>query len=58
MLFGMIVLAIFNTVNYILTNSFHNVEFGLSFGFWGLCICFIIYLIPYNKKREKREVKD
>jgi FtsH-binding integral membrane protein len=51
-LFGFWVIAGFMIINFILIKQFLNVEFGLSFGFFGLCLCFTIYCIPIKKKKD------
>jgi hypothetical protein len=51
MLFGFWVIAGFTTIDFILIKQFPHVKFGLSFGFFGLCLCLVFYLIPYKKKK-------
>lgn len=56
-LYGSIIIAIFNTANFILIKAYPNTEFGLAFAFWGLCVCLVIYFIPYKKEAKDKNVK-
>ena len=51
--FGVITIISFTSINNILIHYYPNTEFGLSFGFWGLVLCFIIYLLPIKRKKKK-----
>lgn len=53
--FGFFVLAGFTVADFILIKLFPNVNFGLGFGLFGVCLCFIIYNLPTNKKEKKRD---
>ena len=53
LLFGFCVMAGFCIIDRILSISFPNVEFGLSFGLWGICLCFVIYCLPLKRKKGK-----
>lgn len=52
LLFGFIVIAVFSLTDYMLLKASPNTEFGLSFGFVGLCLCFAIYNLPIKKKKK------
>lgn len=56
--FGFIILGVsiisgFSIINFVLEKIYPNFDFGLSFGFWGVCCLLIYYWLPIKRKSKK-----